>query len=198
MDNTITEKYQLNSILDIYGGKENGQTINTANKYYINHNIVNNGIVLADKIIPVNNMHKISNAYIYDQNNSYDNISNYNNEFNKFYPLLINKENYYSTKNNYKLISAKDIDFENAYLKYATIQTHFNEPLSYYDLSINSNGEIVAEQKFSYSYFDREISPYINNSYDLLNIIDYLFNRINNLNNLLKIVKEQKNIVNTQ
>lgn len=193
--NNIFENYQLNSILDIYGG--NKQNIDTATQYYIMHNNIPNGIVLSDKVVPVNNMHSISNTYYYYEDNDYD-IKNMDypdpRPYSKYCPLLISYENSYYIKDKYKLISAKDIDYENAYLKYANQTHNYNEPISYYTLSKN-NDIISVEENTTYDYiFGREITPYINHTYDLLNIIDFLFNRVNCLNFLLDVIKKQKNI----
>ena len=188
MNNNISENYQLNSILDIYNGRDNGNTTNNAFQYYIDHNSIPNGITVSDKLIPINGIHKISYANYYDKNNDFNTTYNY-------YPLLINIENNIATNNNYKLISFKDIDFENAYLKYANQKQPYNEGINYYELHINDDNQVVPEIQTTYTYvFGREISPYINNSYDLLNIVDYLLNRVNCLNFLLDIVKKQKNI----
>ena len=196
MNNEIQETWQLNSILDLYEGKNNNQTVNTAKNYYINHNSIKNGVILSDKMTPVNGMHKISNAYYYYDNNDYLIDDPYSNKpYSKFYPILLNDPDNY-VENNYKILSGKDIDFENAYLKYAN-QTHdYHAPLEYYELSIN-DGKIQHKEIINEDYiFDREITPYINNTYDLLNIVDYLCNRINCLNFLLDVIKEQKSINN--
>ena len=194
--NNIKNQYQLNSILDIYGGNESGQTTDNATQYYIYHNSIPNGIILSDKVKPMGGMHAISNTYYYVEGNDYDDhIKDKNHPYGYFYPLL-STYNTYFTENNYKLISAKDIDFENAYLKYAQPSYDYDEPISYHDLSLNEEGEVVATLRntgTTYS-FGRGVTPYINNSYDLLNIIDYLFNRINCLNFLIGIIKEQKTL----
>ena len=202
MNNNIKETYQLNSILDIYEGRKHNQTTASAAQYYINHNTIPDGIVFSDKASPVNGMHKISNAYYYIENNDYDCVDTSTNHldqrpYSRFYPLLMTDDNKYN-ENNYKLLSAKDIDFENAYLKYANITHKYNDPIEYHELSINSDGGIEANLKKTYDFiFGREITPYINNSYDLLNIVDFLLNRINCLNFLMDVIKTQKNIVNS-
>ena len=197
MDNIIKEKYQLNTILDVYGGWDNNQTLNSAFQYYINHNNMPNSIQLSDKIIPVNGIHAISNTYYYYPNNQYDTPPGRNDDaYSYFYPMLSCKYDDNIIDNNYKLISAKDIDFENAYLKYAHPSYDYDAPISYYDLNVDETGKlIVTECNTGYTYsFNRSITPYINNSYDLLNIIDYLLNRVNCLNFLIEIIKEQKNV----
>jgi len=197
MDNIIKDKYQLNSILDIYGGRENNQTVNSAAQYYINHNSILNGVELSDKIIPINGIHKISNSYYYVEDNDYDSNMGSNNLFNKFYPILSTYDTNYN-ENNYKLMSAKDIDFENAYLKYAQPSYDYDEPISYYQLSIDENSNLEIEEcTTGYTYsFGRGVTSYINHTYDLLNTIDYLLNRVNCLNFLISVIKEQKNIAN--
>lgn len=189
---SIKEDYQLNSILDIYQAVN--QTKQTALDYYINHNIIKNGIVLSDKISPINGMHSIKNTYQYNVENNYD-------EAFSFYPLLTHS--YFNTssegKNFYKLISAKDIDYENAYLKYATQIHDYHEPIKYYDLELSYDMSYYTGNEISEStyIFDREISPYINNTYDLLNVVDYLCNRINALNFLMDKIKKEKVVINT-
>lgn len=191
MNNTINENYQLNSILDIYEGNSN-QNTNTALDYYINHNVIPNGIVFSDKISPVGGMHAITNTYYYEKNNEFANS--------EFTPLLA--YSYFkldsNSRNFYKLISAKDIDFENAYLKYATQIHGYKEPIEYYELNyVEGNNSITKEEKSESSYiFNREITSHINNSYDLLNVVDYLLNRVNALNFLMRMIKEQKVVTN--
>lgn len=193
-NNNINEVYKLNSILDIYNGTNNNQSLETAANYYIHHNTIPDGVILADKVVPVNNMHKISGAYYYYENNLY-NTTSY-----EFIPLLINQETSVAYHNNYKLISSKDIDYENAYLKYAN-QTHdYNKPIEYYELvsqETNSGMKTVPVLRTNSTYtFDRQITPYINNSYDLLNTVDYLCNRIKALYFLIGVIKEQRNMSN--
>ena len=193
--NNKLEKYQLNSILAIYDGYKNNQTTETAAQYYITHNSIPNGVVLSDKMVPVNGLHTISYAYYYVEDNDYDTTDNMSKPYSHYYPLLLSYENQY-VENNYKLISAKDIDFENAHLKYANQKQKYNEPFEYHEVTINSNNVIEAIPKTCSTYiFGREISPYVNNSYDLLNIIDYLFNRFNCLSYVLNIIKGQKNVM---
>jgi len=187
----IKDQYQLNSILDIYDGYKNNQTTNSALQYYIDHNSIPNGIILSDKVRPVHGMHQISYTHYYSDDNQYDYALD-------FYPLLLSAHIPTYVINNYKLISAKDIDFENAYLKYAQPSYDYDEPISYYDLTIDNNGKLnTTECTTGTTYsFNRAITPYINNTYDLLNIVDYLLNRVNCLNFLLEIIKEQKNVAN--
>ena len=200
MDNIIKDKYQLNTILDIYGGRDNNQTTYNAFQYYINHNNLPNSVQLSDRVIPVNGMHAITNTYYYFPGNNYgDELGgNSDSPYCYFYPILSYNFEDNVINNNYKLISAKDIDFENAYLKYAKPSYNYDDPISYYDLSLDDNGKLVVKEcNTGYTYsFNRDISPYINNSYDLLNIVDYLLNRVNCLNFLIEIIKEQKNVAN--
>jgi len=191
--NNIKEPYQLNSILDIYG-ENNNQTIENAEQYYIYHNSIPNGIILSDKVKPVNGMHAISNTYYYVPENDYDGKKINGDDIYPFYPILSTYNTSYLTDHNYKLISAKDIDFENAYLKYAVPSYDYDAPITYYDLSMNEDGEIVetlCNTGTTYS-FGRGISSHINYSYDLLNVVDYLLNRINCLNFLIEIIHDQK------
>jgi len=212
MNNVIQDTWQLNSILDLYNGRENNQNINTAKEYYINHNTIQDGIELSTKISPANGMHKISNAYYYYPGNDFRmkntiSLENYI-PYSKYYPLLISYDLsndpsflsytydlsycHYNPENYYKLISAKDIDFENAYLKYAAQTPDYHAPLKYHEYMMVDDEPQWIEQTNDTYIFNREITPYINNTYDLLNIVDYLCNRVNCLNFLLKVVKEQK------
>ena len=190
MNSKIKENYQLNSILDIYEAGSN-QTTDTALNYYINHNVIPDGVILSDKVIPVNGMHSIKNALLYDKNTSIENL-----EYSPLYSY-----SYYNLKPNsynfYKLISAKDIDYENAYLKYAHLSNNYNEPIDYYELSAKEQTNTINEiEKTNSSYiFDREITSHINNSYDLLNIVDYLLLKFKGLNFLMEVIKNQRTIL---
>ena len=51
--------------------------------------------------------------------------------------------------------------------------------------------KITSETMTEEFNFDREVSPYISNTYDLLNIIDYLLYKIKAIYFILKVVKDQ-------
>ena len=158
--------YQKATINDIYGNGKS-EFIENADFFYKTHNVIKEGIELSNKIGTVNNMHAINTAYINYQSpigtlKPYEYQDNFN-----FYPLMSIPETIY-INNNYKIISAKDIDFENAYLKYAVNQeSEYKNPIEYDELYLNSDNEPVAEKHTTDEFiFDREITPYINNTYD--------------------------------
>lgn len=179
------ERYQYNSIKSIYGKGtlDNLSTITETiiDEYYkYNHRINSNGIQFPDKIDSINSYHGIS---------SYTYISQ-----------IIDSENYPKVslqkyKNLYKILKAKDIDWDNAYLKYLSIQKNYNEPIAY-QVFDKENGKIDETTYFCYDYiFDRELcnNTYtINSTYELINVIDYLFTRYNALRFELNNVKGQR------
>lgn len=179
------ERYQYNSIKSIYGKGtlDNLSTITETiiDEYYkYNHRINSNGIQFPDKIDSINSYHGIS---------SYTYISQ-----------IIDSENYPKVslqkyKNLYKILKAKDIDWDNAYLKYLSIQKNYNEPIAYQVFN-KKIGKIDETTYFCYDYiFDRELcdNTYtINSTYELINVIDYLFTRYNALRFELNNVKGQR------
>lgn len=190
-------RYQKACINDIYG-TGNDNFINNADVFYKTHNVIKNGIELSSNISPINNVHGISYTYI-NYTSSFDNVNKpyqYKENF-KFYPLMSIPETLY-INNNYKLLSAKDIDYENAYLKYAAYQiSDYKLPVSYTDVHIDqeTNLPVINSYTTDEYIFNREISPYINNTYDLLNIVDYLLNRVNCFYFLLDKIKNQHTLL---
>ena len=190
-------RYQKACINDIYG-TGNPDFIDNADMFYKTHNVIKNGIELSSKISPINNVHNISYTYI-NYESSFDLIPKpyqYKENF-SFYPLMSIPETLF-INNNYKLLSAKDIDYENAYLKYANEQiSEFRNPISYTDVYIDDETKlpVVSNQTTDSYIFNREITPYINNTYDLLNIVDYLFNRISCFYFLLEKIKNQHSLL---
>lgn len=185
---------QKHSICDIYG---NQKYIDNAENFYQNHNVILGGIEIGDKLSTVNNIHNIQGSYVdYESDIYFKKPNEYPNDF-EYTPLMSIPETLY-INNNHKLISSKDIDYENAYLKYAANQiSEYKNPISYTDMYMDENThELVINSYTTSSYiFDREITPYINNTYDLINIVDYLFNRVNCFYFLLGYVKKQNNLL---
>lgn len=185
---------QKHSICDIYG---NQRYIDNAENFYQNHNIILGGIEIGDKLCTVNNIHNIQCSYVdYESDENFKRTHEYPKDLENT-PLMSIPETLY-INNNYKLISAKDIDYENAYLKYASNQiSEYREGITYTDMNIDEEtNELVINTYTTYSYiFNREITPYINNTYDLINIVDYLFNRVNCFYFLLGYIKKQNNLL---
>lgn len=103
----------------------------------------------------------------------------------------------------FKLLNEKDIDWENAYLRYSgNYQTCDPEnPIEYKELSTILNDDIVELKSIDKStgneyLFKRGISSYINSSYELLNVIDYLLSRIKTLYFMYNVVKNQSIAMN--
>ena len=190
--------YQKATINDIYGDG-NPEFINNADFFYKTHNVIKEGIELSDKVGTVNKMHAINSSYInYTSSSGNLRPHEYQSNFD-FYPLMSTQETIY-TNNNYKILSAKDIDFENAYLKYAKNQeSEYKNPIEYDVLYLDDNRDPVSEKHTTDEFiFDREITPYINNTYDLVNIIDYLLNRMSCFYFLIDKIKDQRNILDTK
>ena len=185
------KEYQKNSIKSIYGKGtlDNLSTLNEKiiDEYYKYHHRINaNGIEIPDKIYTINSYHG---------NSSYSYIADYNKEntimdFKNYPEISLSKY-----KNFYKLLKAKDIDWDNAYLKYLGIQKNYDQPITYYVVDDNT-GEVIDTPYFCYDYiFNNELcsnSYTINSTYELINIIDYLFTRFNALHFELNNVKGQR------
>lgn len=191
------DNYQKASILQIYGDNINTNQLSLAENYYIQHSTILNGIEVADKITPINSAHSINNIIDESTFNTInkDNLS--------YTPLLV--KNYHKNVDKlYKLISAKDIDYENAYLKYVSNQiSEYKNPITYLELiPIKENDKIVdfdIIEKQTYSYlFTRGITSYMNNTYDFVNILDYLLNRYNALKFLMTTIRAQRDLVDTK
>ena len=102
----------------------------------------------------------------------------------------------------FKILNEKDIDWENAYLKYSgDYQTCEPEKkIEYVELSTTLNGDKIqlnSTPKENNEYlFKRGITSYVNSTYELLNIIDYLLARIKALYFLYDVVKNQSIVMN--
>lgn len=181
------EKYQKNAIKSIYGNGtlDNLLTVSDAaikNFYEYTHRINSNGIEVTDKICTVNSYHGFS-SYTVNVNDDAE-----------IYPLI----SYNNYKYLYKLLNAKDIDWDNAYLRYLSVQDYdqpYNEAFSYSIINPET-GKVFDTTYFCYDYvFDKYLcnnSYTINSTYELLNIIDYLFTRYNTLKFALKNVLSQR------
>ena len=97
----------------------------------------------------------------------------------------------------HKIFMGKDIDWENAYLRYAPIAYNIlNEPIHYYEIDPNTGQIIEGSEGYSHDYiYNTNIPTYINNTYDLYTIIDFLLLKVKSLRYALNIViKENAHI----
>lgn len=189
------ENYQSNVIKQIYGDdviNQNNVSVNEVENYYQFNAQYNDCIESPDLLTIVSSYHGFTE-------NSLSGIRN------ESVPAEnINKIGIPSTVVNnhlayFKLLNDKDIDWENAYLRYSgNFQTCDPEkPIEYLEFTAQTGEDnmvhLTSTKKTTGNdyIFDRGLCSYINNTYDLMNIIDYLFIRLKALKFLFNVVKEQ-------
>lgn len=193
--------YKHNSIKAIYGKNTIDNLTNISEKsiedfYKYTHRINSKGIQIPDQIYTINSYHGFSSYTSYISNSKKENPN----------PNLVNqysKISYQQYADRYKLIKGKDIDWDNAYLKYLSVQKGYDQPITYYVVNPDTH-ELDPNSYICNDYiFDRLLSNNsytINSTYELLNIIDFLFTRYNSLWFELRNVKNQyenKNVLSS-
>ena len=107
-------------------------------------------------------------------------------------------EEYSKYKYLYKPLKAKDIDWDNAYLKYLSVQKDYDQPIMYQNIDMET-GKLETQKHYTSEYiFNKGLcnSDYkINFTYELVNVIDYLIIKYNSLkfemNNLKKQISDK-------
>lgn len=190
--------YQINSIKKIYG-----------NNSWIDNNIVNNSDVinfyeknynfdksveLPDKMCAQGGNHALTKYPLKQQRlASLDDSLSYQISY-----IAISANVIKDTLSYYKLINSKDVNWENAYLPALShIQKLEIGDVSYIDIQIKNidNAETIEldnKTKKTVNFtFGKQIKNGVSNTYELLNIIDYLLYKINAIYFMLNIVKNQ-------
>lgn len=184
--------YQANAIKQIYGDKiinNKYTTVSQVENFYNDDNYVN-AIELGDQMRIYSSYHgftKYPLTAARTEDLGADVISR----------IGISQSIIDSHASYFKLLNDKDIDWDNAYLRYSNkYQKSYPElPINYIELIPELvNGKIQLnkiEHTTSDFLFERGITSYINNSYELMNTLDYLLRRIDALYFLFREVKKQ-------
>lgn len=187
--------YKSNIIKQIYGNEifNNSQATNTeVENYYKYNSNFNNCIEFPDTLSIVASYHGFT-PYPLTVNRT-ESLSDENMSKIGFPITIVNSHLAY-----FKLMNEKDIDWENAYLRYSgNYQTCDPEkPIEYKEIiaELDENDKMVLtkhERNTGDQFlFKRGLCSYINNSYELLNIIDYLLLRIQALWFMIGVIKDQ-------
>lgn len=167
-----------------------------SNNNYIEDNYLNNHIYfdafqVPDKIVGLNGVHTFSRNRSTGEMGSHSSIPS--SIMQKYEPYAYNQ-----------ILFSEDIDWDNAYLKY--LDSSFiksNVPFTYHML--DDEGHIIQEnaqeeyEAWTESDSEKKIpSQYIKSSKDLMNVLDYLFDRYNRLHSLMNIVTTQNEIINNR
>lgn len=178
------DNYQYNAIKAIYGKDTITNLVTNSdidNFYKYNHRINANGINIHDKVCINNNYHAFS-SYIESNDNSPNN-----------YPRMSINE-YEKYKDLYKPLKGKDIDWDNAYLKYLSVQKDYDQPITYKNIDMNT-GSLEQTEHYNHDYiFNKGLSESnykINSTYELINIIDYLIIKYHSLKFEMNNLKQQ-------
>lgn len=177
--------YNYQSIKEIYGQKfkddPNMSNNDIDNFYKYGSDISSNSIQLPDKIVSNKNLHGFTSYMKFLDNDISDRP--------KMDEYLFNNYSSY-----YKILKAKDIDWDNAYLKYLSIQKDYELPIEYQEIDPET-GKLSNEVHYNSDYiFSNGLSNSsytINYTYQLLNVIDYLFAKYNSLKFDMEVLKKQ-------
>ena len=183
------ENYKYNIIESIYLSDYSNMSNKDIDNYYkFNEDIFVDGIEVPDTVTSNYNHHAFS-TYISTNINSVTDKPK------------IDESKYNKYKDYYKLIKAKDLYWDNAYLPNLYNQLDdYDKPFSYTRINkttgqMNDYSEENSDYIFNRGLYENN-NMKINNTYELLNIIDYLFTRYNMLKFELNILKEQKEYKN--
>lgn len=184
--------YNIEAIKSIY----KDDTPDNSNNDYIEENYLNNHIYfnafqVPDKIVGLNGVHTFSRNRSNGEIGSHSSINS--SIMNKHMPYAYNQ-----------ILLSKDIDWDNAYLRYMdTSSIKSNQPFTYHLL--NDEGKTIQENvKEEYEQWTEDEgekqfpSQYIKSTNDLMNVLDYLFDRYNRLHTLMNIVTTQNEIINSK
>jgi len=189
------QDYKSNIIKQIYGNDilNNSQTTNTEIENYYKYNSnFNNCVEFPDLLSIVASYHGFTPyplTVARTESLNEENISKIG------LPItIVNSHLAY-----FKLMNEKDIDWENAYLRYSGNYQTCNpeKPIEYKEiiaeLDENNEMQLIKNDKDTGEQFlfKRGLCSYINNSYELLNIIDYLLLRIQALWYMIGVIKDQ-------
>lgn len=178
--------WKLNSIKSIYGDnilKQSKPSELDIENYYVNSLIYKDSIFVGDSLNPLNGNHSFTNP-------TTEASENQNN-------AKISKDIYDKMYSYYKIVNSKDIDWGNAYLYYATkqddsIYKHF----SYQKINPDTGKVYPISYICSTYIYDRPITSNINNSYELINTLDYVMNRLNAVRFMVNVVLDQRDEIN--
>ena len=187
--------YQANAIKKIYGKdswiNNDNTTIDDVIKFYTANHEFSNTIEVPDMIKTQSGIHGLTKYPLKKtRTEDLDSENTYEISYIKINEDIINAKIAY-----YKLLMSKDIEWEKAYMpSFNNIKKLNLGEVDYEKLSIeyeDGKPKIASETMTEEFNFDREVSPYISNTYDLLNIIDYLLYKIKAIYFILKVVKDQ-------
>ncbi len=183
--------YNIEAIKSIYKDDiPNDSNNNYIEDNYLNNHIYFNAFQVPDKIVGLNGVHTFSRNRSNGEIGSHSSINS----------SIMNKHKPYAYN---QILFSEDIDWDNAYLKYLDESLKSNQAFSYYML--DNTGKIIqanAQEEYIPWAADNEEkktpSQYIKSSKDLMNILDYLFERYNRLHALMDIVTTQNEIINSK
>lgn len=184
----MINNWQGEAIKQIYGNSiinKQGISAEEIEKYYIKSDIYQNAIEVPDILSPYGGSHAISKPTNEASDLKY-NTSKVT--YNLMSPMNLNSY--------YKIINAKDIIWNNAYLKYAVKQGDCKEPIRYQRIDENTGQPYMTTYEQSAYEYIYTIPSYIQTSYNLIHVLDYIFNRTKMVNFLVNVVKEQRNTIN--
>lgn len=196
------ELWQANAIKQIYGNSSLNNTfsISDVENYYLKSNIYKNATEIPDIVVP------LGYQYVYTDDNDDEQIGYAFSHAIKN-PVSTNpnivvssvSDDYYKGMSSYyKLLDSKDIDWDNAYLRYSHQLTdsvdnlECSKPISYEKIDITTGKPYHNTYTNSAYIYIHKIPSYINSTYEFCQVLDYINNRLKAVRFMVEIVKEQK------
>lgn len=186
-------KYQANAIKEIHGDDliSNSNSISEIEHYYENNSNYNNVIESPDLLTMYSSYHGLTPKPLTSKR-----LDTLNEDIiNRIGIAQYIYDRYISY---FKVLNEKDLDWENSYLKYTYNQLDLSTSQDYVELNTvydeaNNKVNLIATEKNTGDEFKfvRGLTPNINNTYDLLNTIDYLLNKIRFLYFMYNVIKNQ-------
>lgn len=208
---TELSNYQANIIRTIYGHgtyieNEDFVTNKEVLDFYQKNMNFNNSIEIPSNMKVMCKGHALSKyslegerqeIYVNEVDDNEDNLSNLDNINNRIeiHPDIVSENKHY-----YKLLNEKEINWENAYLPNLHFEGFDLNNIDYKEFEIDKSNinnpilNVTSAPTKSY-HFDNNLPNNINNTYDLIQIINYLLLRIKALKFLLRTIVKQKNTI---
>lgn len=193
----VDKKYKANIIKAIFPD----EYVNSSNvsddlveRYYKTDNLYLDAFQIPDMLTNINSYHGFSkNISKVGEDTLHYYTSNNINKISYISPTIDPSDIDIDEINNsyHKIIMGKDLDWENAYLRYVPSSFNTQEnPITYWDIDPNTGLEVNKGVCTSYLYYSN-IPTYINHTYDLYAIVDYLLTKVKALKFALSYIKSQ-------
>ena len=173
--------WKINAIKNIYGDalmKNSNVPESDIEKYYVNSLIYKNVVELPVAVVGKDGSHAITNPTT--EASSVQDTAKVSQEYNR------------NILSYYKVIQSKDIDWGNAYLQYASSQSKMEGGFEYQKIN-SETGKPFDNTELCTSYaISDNLTNTISTSYDMINTINYVMNKLQATWFMVNVVKDQR------